>query len=349
MLKKPLTREFLEEHYIRLGKTAPQIMEEFGLSAGKVNKRLQHFGIRKPAELKLKKGKAELKTKEALERMYFDEGLSIAQIGEKLDITTGAVTKLFQSRGIKISAKIRFERVRRNEELRQQNRQLKQLARYLKKEAERVRNRKGGYKFSEETKDIMRITRSRKASLEKRRTPNELTLRQTLLDVGAAFREQVTIEIYRNGIKLIVACCVDFLILGYKGQRPYRPTIIMADGGVHSLFPENIKRDDKQNENLLAGELVVGRICDKCVNKTNVEKLLQLAFSVKAPSLIRLHRPEEYRQYHPNKYVGNNGQTPVPQPEPMVCQERSPHQSMTMTVIGSPVDGVRVQPKHYAK
>lgn len=318
----PLTKEFLITEYVQNGKTTPQIMRELNCSNSKVVKALKKYGIHKPSHLKLKKGNAELKTKEALERMYYKEGQSIAQISERLGITMGAVTSLFHRRGITISKQLRYERVR------------KSSAKHVNLIATKRKRALSSHIYTLDERNRDAVTRVRSASQAAKRTQAELRAREILMKVEATFEEQVPFEFYNNKGDLIVACCPDFYLKRWGTHDFDGKIILQVDGALHGRREGIIERDIKQNKAFTGMGYTVIRICEDCLDEVNVLRMLEFAAETTRPATLQFHPAELIGIYHPAKYIP--GPVPIPAELPInVMSDTSAPACGTKVIIGA--------------
>ncbi|MDD4332557.1 MAG: hypothetical protein PHT51_00390 [Patescibacteria group bacterium] len=297
--QKPLTKEFLEKNYIILKKTAPDIMKEFNLSASKINKALKKFGIKKPAELKFKKGNAELKTKEALEKMYKKEGLSIIQIAERFGVTAGAVTSLFKRRGIPINKELRYIRRRNFTILRSARNKSRQNIKNCFREANRQKNRKGT-PCQESTKLKISEKRIEAGVKNPKRTRAEILTRQLLKEMGLdMIQEQLGIKIFRDK-KYFIGYIVDFCL---RLKDAKYPIILQIDSEYfHGKIEENIERDRIANLCLTTEGFAVIRIPSELVSRENLEKCIDMAKKAYRPEVIFLKSDQIITNYLKPEY-----------------------------------------------
>lgn len=299
---QPLTADLLKEYYINQNLSASRIGEIFNMTTCQVYKRVQKWKIHKPSELKLKKGNAELKTKESLEKLYSVDNLSITQIGEKLGMTTGAVTSLFKRRGIPISKELRYLRTRRNDELRLKNLREKREAKIEEKKRNRKRNRKSGYHLSDTTKMRIRTAAVIRMSKSQKRTEAEIKMKKILeeLGLGKLLKEQEPLIIVGENNQFEGAFLVDFLIK--QCSKYLLPVVIQTDSRYHHNLPEIKAKDEKENKVLLRNGYIVLRFWDDEVEKGNVQTSLEMAEGSLIPILIRLCQKEKLiemcRKYH---------------------------------------------------
>lgn len=300
--KAPLTKEFLVEQYIILNKTMVQIMQEFSLSESKVRKSLIRYNIKKPWELKQRKGDPKLKTKEALEKMYFQDSFSIVQIAEILDLDPSNVTDMFRRRGIPINKTWRYQRVRRNDELRIIGNIIKRFKKKFLRSLDRIRNIRKGKPMSLESKIKSGLTHVAIASVKKRRTKPEQELAVLLKSFNVSFEEQCPMAFYDMDSESIEATfCVDFYVEKYKSSK--FPIIIHMDGRFPHSRPIRKERDDLEDTLsldffYLAVKLPREKVSPEQLNKPldEIEESLRTKFNTSRHIVIRIRDNEVTRE-----------------------------------------------------
>lgn len=288
---KPLTADFLNQEFIKKNKTALAIMKEYGLSASKVIKRLKKLGIKKPLELRFAKGNVELKTKEALEKMYLEEKLSIAQISERLGLTTGSTTNLFKRRGISISKELRYARRRNNYEKRSENLNRRRQIKLFEKEATRQRlHIKGAPCTPEKKLKLSEKAIERGIKIAKRTSAEVKT--KILLDglAGINYTEQVGIKIFQNG-KYITGFVPDYL-LNIKGAKFL--VILEVDSEYpHLKIPRIVAKDILENSFLTNFNFVVIRLFTESISAENLLTCIDEAKRAYRPMVIKFNKTLE--------------------------------------------------------
>lgn len=296
--KEPHTKEFLIEQFINLNKTHRQIMAEFNLSSSKVIKSLRKYGIKKPLELRRKKVDLHLVTKKALEKMYFQEELSIVQIGERLGVDYGIVIAYFKRLGIPRSKEARYARVRRQDELRSIRKICKRNTKKIEKCMKRVRKIRHGKPMSSQSKLKSGLAQVINASLNSKRTLPELRLASILKDLNISFEEQCPVAIYDmdNG-KLMATFCLDFYISQYKFLEV--PIVIHVDGRYAHSFKNHKSRDEFQDSLLADGNYLTIKLPRKKIQFEelnqpieNIKEFLATRFYTSDHLIIRLRDNE---------------------------------------------------------
>lgn len=301
--KGVLDKDFLIENIIKQGKSISMVMKEYTLSRNKITGALKKHGVEVPRYLSIKNGErlAILANKELLEKLHYDKKMTKTQIAKKFGSTLLTVTKLFEKFGIKaINYKPRESyilRSKRKKEIQQQK--------ALEKELNRQRIRAKGGNQSERTKLKIQIEAVIRASKSTKRTLAELQVRELLetMRVAPKPQEQKALFILRKtSNEIIGAYCVDFYIGRSKKIR--HSIVIQIDSRYHHNLPEIIKKDTYENQLLTDhGEYTVVRLWNDELTQKNLERILEVAYRLDTPKVVRFHYPPEFLKRCPKNYL----------------------------------------------